>query len=57
MFADDNDLVVDTDSMTEAADGRKLALAHDFGTSTSVFHTNYFRQPETVAAIRKTFGI
>jgi hypothetical protein len=32
-------------------------VAHDFGTTDRVHHTNYFAQPETAAAVRKSFGI
>jgi hypothetical protein len=57
VFPDQNDLVVDTRSMSEVADGKKIPLAHDFGTTGRVHHTNYFQQPETAQAIRATFAI
>lgn len=57
VFPGKNDLVVDTDSMREVADNHQIPLAHDFKTTDRVHHTNYFRQPETVAAIRTTFAI
>ena len=61
IFEDENDLVVDVASMTETGElnGNRLAIAeiaHDFGTSRTVHHCNYFEQRATVAAIRKTFG-
>jgi hypothetical protein len=57
VFPDRNDLVVDTLSMVEVADFLKVKIAHDFGTGDRVHHLNYFRQPETVAAIRGAFKI
>ena len=57
VFQGHNDLVVDTASMAEVADGKPITLAHDFGTGERVHHTNYFVQPETTQAIRATFGI
>ncbi len=57
IFPDHNDLIVDTGSMAEVADDRLVAVAHDFGTTDRVHHTNYFAQPETAAAVRKSFGI
>lgn len=59
VFEGDNDLVVDSASMTELADQAKIPLERtlDFGTTADVYHTNYFRQPKTVDFIRKTFGI
>lgn len=57
LFATSNDLVVDTASMTDVADKHVIPIAHDFGTSDTVHHLNYFHQPETIAAIRRTFGI
>jgi hypothetical protein len=63
VFQDDNDLVVDTSSMDETGElpGPPIARAvitsaHDFGTSRTVHHCNYFEQRATVAAIRTTFG-
>ena len=61
VFQNDNDLLVDTASMTDAGerDGQPLELAnvvHDFGPSRTVHHCNYFAQRATVSAIRKTFG-
>lgn len=57
IFDGQNDLVVDTASMTEVGGTQPIKVARDFGTTDRVHHTNYFRQPETVKAIRDTFGI
>lgn len=62
VFDQDNDLVVDTRSMTELfKDGDKVLnrveKVFDFGTRSDVHHTNYFRQPETVKFIRESLGI
>ena len=58
VFDSPNDLVVDVASMHDFADKQLLAKSdiHDFGVSEKVHHTNYFRQPETLAWIRKRFG-
>ena len=57
IFEGPNDLVVDTSSMGEVADRALLPIAHDFGTNDQVHHLNYFHQPETVTAIRKSLSI
>jgi pimeloyl-ACP methyl ester carboxylesterase len=59
VFDGDNDLVVDTASMTELADGVNITAARtlDFGTTSEVHHTNYFRQARTIDFIRSSFGI
>lgn len=57
VFEGANDLVVDTVSMSEVADGRTVNVLHDFGTSDRVHHTNYFVQPETASAIRSALEI
>jgi len=59
IFECPNDLVVDTGSMDEVADRRTLAKDHvlDFGDSTTVHHTNYFRQKRTVDFIRQRFAV
>lgn len=62
IFDQDNDLVVDTRSMTELfKDGdnvlSRIERVFDFGTRSDVHHTNYFRQPETVKFIRESLGI
>jgi pimeloyl-ACP methyl ester carboxylesterase len=57
IFQAQNDLVVDTVSMTEVADKKIVKVVHDFGTSGTVHHTNYFTQKETAAAIQRQFSI
>lgn len=57
IFEAENDLVVDTSSMSEVADLRQVKIVHDFGTNPNVHHTNYFIQKETAAAIAQTFTI
>ena len=57
VFEGPNDLIVDTGSMAEVADQRIIHVAHDFGTTDRVHHTNYFVQSETVHAVRKSFAI
>jgi len=58
VFDAENDLVVDTNSM-DILPGAPLPLerVHDFKTSPTVHHCNYFRQPETLNFIRQQFGI
>ncbi len=64
VFPGANDLVVDLDSMdqtgeragTQPEPSLIASIAHDFGDSRSVHHTNYFEQRETVQAVRQTFG-
>jgi pimeloyl-ACP methyl ester carboxylesterase len=59
VFPDENDLVVDTWSMTDlGANDFALKFAGDpcdFGTSSTVWHCNYFRQPETIDYITAKF--
>ena len=59
IFEGANDLVVDTASMTELADTEQIHSDRilDFGTSTTVHHTNYFRQKATIEFIRQKLGI
>jgi pimeloyl-ACP methyl ester carboxylesterase len=57
IFEAENDLVVDTSSMSEVADQRQVKIVHDFGTNPNVHHTNYFVQNETAASIAKTFAV
>lgn len=57
IFEADNDLVVDTSSMSEVADKRQVKVVHDFRTNPNVHHTNYFVQKETAKAIGDTFTI
>ncbi|MFN8582634.1 MAG: hypothetical protein U0163_16870 [Gemmatimonadaceae bacterium] len=54
IFPGKNDLVVDTDSMTEIPDG--VTRRRDFGTNALVHHTNYFEQQKTLDFIRECFG-
>jgi hypothetical protein len=58
VFPGHNDLVVDTESMTDFGVPH-LALADqpcDFGTSDTVWHCNYFRQPRTIDYITRKFA-
>jgi hypothetical protein len=48
VFEGPSDLVVDTASMADLADGREIADVHDFGPADGVHHTAYFRRPETL---------
>lgn len=59
VFPGDNDLVVDTWSMTDFGVPRlKLAgPSCDFGTSETVWHCNYFRQDKSVNYIASRFGV
>ena len=59
VFPGDNDLVVDTWSMTDLGVPRlKLAgAACDFGTSDTVWHCNYFRQEKAIDYIASRFGV
>lgn len=59
IFSGANDLVVDTASMTTLTQKVKLAgpgRVHDFSTSETVHHTNYFEQAETLDFIAKTLA-
>jgi pimeloyl-ACP methyl ester carboxylesterase len=58
VFPGENDLVVDTFSMTELGELNfplKVQGVCDFKTSKTVWHCNYFRQQETVTFITTTF--
>jgi pimeloyl-ACP methyl ester carboxylesterase len=58
VFPGDNDLVVDTGSMTDLGDaGFALSVraVQDFGTSPIVWHCNYFRQTQTIDFIKAQF--
>jgi hypothetical protein len=62
IFEGENDLVVDTGSMTDLADPGATALVSvsnikSFGTNSTVHHNNYFRQAETVAFFARTLGL
>ncbi len=59
LFAGDNDLVVDTASMTRIGLQAQLQdpqRVHSFGTNGVVHHLNYFSQPQTAAFVRGAFG-
>ncbi|HEY6356316.1 MAG TPA: hypothetical protein VIY30_17670, partial [Burkholderiaceae bacterium] len=59
LFSGQNDLVVDTDSMSRMAAAVTIAGPQrrlDFGTNPNVHHLNYFAQKDTVAFIRSTFA-
>ncbi len=58
VFDGDNDLVVDTSSMNQLTEANPQPVDDDFsfGTSPTVYHTNYFRQKETIDHLRKWFG-
>ena len=59
VFDGPNDLVVDTASMTGFSSQTTFTLPGsqvlDFGTSAVVHHTNYLRQPQTLAFVRRAF--
>ena len=58
IFQRENDLVVDTSSMTLMCNGViDTSNVYDFGASPTVHHCNYFRQPMTVEHIRKALRI
>jgi len=54
IFSAANDLVVDTDSMTQNI-GLKDVLT--FGDADHIYHTIYFRQPKTIRFIRQSLGV
>ena len=60
VFEGRNDLVVDTGSMVDLADGLRIPSEQvlDFGTTDRIHHTNYFSQPDTLAFIEEmlTYG-
>jgi hypothetical protein len=58
VFDGENDLVVDTASMTDLGKtGAELVDTWDFGTTPDVHHLNYFRQPETLEFIARSLQI
>lgn len=58
VFDGENDLVVDTDSMTDfGTSGVKLVATWDFKTNSDVHHVNYFRQRETLDFISRSLQI
>ena len=52
VFPEENDMVVDTGSMSELGNGRILHDLHDYGTNPDVHHLNYFVQPKTTQRIQ-----
>jgi hypothetical protein len=54
IFPQANDLVVDTAAMTESVNP---AQTQSFGDDRHIYHTIYFRQPETVGFLRGAFGL
>ncbi len=59
VFPGDNDLVVDTSSMTELGELNfplKVQDVCDFQTSPTVWHCNYFRQQQTISFIAAKFN-
>ncbi len=59
LFDGPNDLVVDTNYMTELSDTLSIpdTKVFRYGKNETVYHTNYFRQTETLRFIREKFGI
>jgi hypothetical protein len=59
VFPGNNDLVVDTDSMTEIPGLAPIGAGslYDFGTNGRVHHTNYFQMEETVSFTTRCLGI
>lgn len=55
VFPGANDLVVDTESMSEGP--AAIAVRHDFGRNAEVHHTNYFEQRETLNFIIRQLGL
>jgi hypothetical protein len=56
VFPSENDLVVDTISMTDFGVPKlELTGKHEFGTSDTVWHCNYFRQPATIDYLADCF--
>jgi hypothetical protein len=60
LFAGENDLVVDTPSMTRLSPSVDLidpARRLDFKTNPTVHHLNYFHQPASADFVRSVFGM
>jgi hypothetical protein len=58
VFDGENDLVVDTGSMTDLGKtGAELVATWDFGTTPDVHHLNYFRQQPTLEFIARSLKI
>lgn len=53
VFTGDNDLVVDSSSMTFLSNELSIDRVHDFKTTPIVHHINYFDQPDTTAHLRE----
>jgi hypothetical protein len=56
VFDGPNDLVVDTASMDDLADGVKIKEVLDYGVNSTVHHTNYFEQERTLKFIGDRLG-
>jgi hypothetical protein len=58
VFDGANDLVVDSGSMVELAEGIRIPESQvlDFGSSTEVHHTSYFANPRTLEFVREAFA-
>jgi len=57
VFNGENDLVVDTLSMTDFGNDISIKAEENFETSADVHHCNYFRQKRTIDFIAKSFPI
>jgi len=57
VFNGENDLVVDTVSMTDFGKNISIKAEENFETSADVHHCNYFRQKRTIDFIAKSFPI
>jgi hypothetical protein len=58
VFPGENDLAVDTRSMTDFGDRPPtLAGACDYGTTDAVWHSNYFRQERSIACLASWFEL
>ena len=57
VFEGENDLIVDSPSMADLSDQKNIRVLEDFGTSDTVYHTNYFRQSRTLAFLQRQLRI
>ena len=59
LFAEDNDLVVNTVSMAsiDVNVGAYVTEQYDFGRNRSVYHTNYFVHPRVTQMLTKWYGV
>lgn len=59
VFDGENDLVVDTSSMTDLFDAINIPDTHikNFGTTDQIHHTNYFQQADTIKFIGQSFRV